>query len=407
MEHPNSPEVTAAFDDFMQAFDAFKQANDERLTQLETRMGADIVTEDKVNRINDAIDLQKRQLDQLILKGHRPSLSGSSPATSQQLEHKAAFESYLRSGDEHAMRSLEGKAMSVASEADGGYLVPEELSNEIGRRLSALSPIRSLATVRQVSGSVYKKPFAESGPAVGWVGETDERPETDTPTLAELSFPTLELYAMPAATTALLEDAAVDLETWIAEEVETAFAEQEGAAFINGSGSKKPSGFLRATTVAEDSWSWGRLGYVLTGAAGAFADEGGADVLVDIIYALKTGYRQNAHFIMNRKTQAALRKLKDNEGNYLWQAPTTAEAKAILMGFPVVEAEDMPDMANNSLSIAFGDFRRGYLVVDRTGVNVLRDPYTNKPYVMFYTTKRVGGGIQDYDAIKLIKFGES
>ncbi|MCJ8309710.1 MAG: phage major capsid protein [Hyphomicrobiales bacterium] len=407
MDHPNSPEITTAFDDFMKAFDSFKQANDERLTQLETRMGADVVTEDKVNRINDAIDQQKRQLDHLILKAQRPSLGGDRLPTSQQLEHKAAFETYLRSGDEQAMRALEGKAMSVGSDADGGYLVPEELSNEIGRRLTALSPIRSLATVRRVSGSVFKKPFAETGPAVGWVGETDARPETDSPTLAELSFPAMELYAMPAATTALLEDAAVDLESWIAEEVEAAFAEQEGTAFVDGNGNNKPSGFLRASTVIEANWSWGKLGFVPTGASGAFDATNGADVLVDVIYALKAGYRQNAHFVMNRKTQAALRKLKDNDGNYLWQAPASADAKAVLMGFAVVEAEDMPDMSNNSLSIAFGDFRRGYLVVDRTGVNVLRDPYTNKPYVMFYTTKRVGGGIQDYDAIKLIKFGES
>ena len=154
MDHPNSPEITTAFDDFMKAFDSFKQANDERLTQLETRMGADVVTEDKVNRINDAIDQQKRQLDHLILKAQRPSLGGDRLPTSHQLEHKAAFETYLRSGDEQAMRALEGKAMSVGSDADGGYLVPEELSNEIGRRLTALSPIRSLATVRRVSGSV-------------------------------------------------------------------------------------------------------------------------------------------------------------------------------------------------------------------------------------------------------------
>ena len=303
MDHPNSPEITTAFDDFMKAFDSFKQANDERLTQLETRMGADVVTEDKVNRINDAIDQQKRQLDHLILKAQRPSLGGDRLPTSHQLEHKAAFETYLRSGDEQAMRALEGKAMSVGSDADGGYLVPEELSNEIGRRLTALSPIRSLATVRRVSGSVFKKPFAETGPAVGWVGETDARPETDSPTLAELSFPAMELYAMPAATTALLEDAAVDLESWIAEEVEAAFAEQEGNAFIEGNGNNKPSGFLRAPMVAEGNWSWGKLGFVPTGASGAFDATNGADVLVDVIYALKAGYRQNAHFVMNRKTQ--------------------------------------------------------------------------------------------------------
>jgi HK97 family phage major capsid protein len=245
------PEITAAFDDFMRAFDSFKQANDERLTQLETRMGSDVVTEEKVDRINDAIDVQKHQLDQLILKAQRPSLGGDGKLFPNvlQIEHKAAFDTYLRFGDEHPMRQLESKAMSVGSNQDGGFLVPDELSNEIGRRLTALSPIRSLATVRQVSASDFKKPFAQTGPGVGWVGESDVRPETATPTLAELSFPTMELYAMPAATTKLLEDAAVDLESWIAEEVETAFAEAEGKAFVDGDGNNKPSGFLTAPTV--------------------------------------------------------------------------------------------------------------------------------------------------------------
>ena len=210
---------------------------------------------------------------------------------------------------------------------------------------------------------------------------------------------------MPAATATLLEDSAVDLETWIAEEVETAFAEQEGNAFVIGDGVNKPTGFLTAPAVDESSWSWGNLGYVATGTDGGFADPDGGDVLIDTIYSLKAGYRQNARFVMNRKTQAVVRKLKDGDGNYLWQAPANADSRAMLMGFPVVEAEDMPDISSDAFPIAFGDFRRGYLIVDRTGVNVLRDPFSNKPYVMFYTTKRVGGGIQDYDAIKLIKFG--
>ena len=210
---------------------------------------------------------------------------------------------------------------------------------------------------------------------------------------------------MPAATSTLLDDSAINIDEWLAQEVETAFAEQESAAFINGDGINKPSGFLTAPTVDEAIWSWGNLGYVPTGADGTLAPTDGSDVLIDTIYALKAGYRQNANFVMNRKTQAELRKLKDADGNYLWQAPAGAGQKAMLMGFPLVEAEDMPDIASNSLSIAFGDFRRGYLVVDRLGVRVLRDPYSAKPYVLFYTTKRVGGGVQDFDAIKLVKFG--
>jgi HK97 family phage major capsid protein len=184
-----------------------------------------------------------------------------------------------------------------------------------------------------------------------------------------------------------------------------AFAEQEGNAFVLGNGTAKPKGFLDYTKVLESSWSWGNIGYILTGVSGALPASNPSDVLVDTVYSLKAGYRQNANWVMNRKTQAAIRKLKDADGNYLWQPPASVGQRAMLMGFPVVEAEDMPDAAANATPIAFGDFGRGYLVVDRTGVRVLRDPYSAKPYVLFYTTKRVGGGVQDFDAIKLLKYG--
>jgi HK97 family phage major capsid protein len=212
---------------------------------------------------------------------------------------------------------------------------------------------------------------------------------------------------MPAATTTLLEDSAVNIDEWLAREVEVAFAVQEGNAFVIGDGNNKPKGFLSYPTVANSAWEWGKLGYIATGQAGAFPASDPSDVLIDLIYALKAGYRQNAVFVMNRKTQSAVRKFKDSGGSYLWQPPAAAGGRATLMTFPVIEAEDMPDIAANSLSIAFGDFSRGYLVVDRQGVSVLRDPYTAKPYVLFYTTKRVGGGVQDFDAIKLLKFAAS
>jgi len=185
------------------------------------------------------------------------------------------------------------------------------------------------------------------------------------------------------------------------------FAIQEATAFVSGDGTNKPKGFLSETQIANASWSWTKIGYIATGVAGALPASNASDVLFDLIYALKAGYRQNATWLMNRKTQAVLRKLKDTTGNYLWAPPATAGGKASFMGFDLAEAEDMPDIAASSVSVAFGDFRRGYLVVDRTGVNVLRDPYTAKPYVLFYTTKRVGGGVQDFDAIKLLKFAVS
>jgi HK97 family phage major capsid protein len=295
--------------------------------------------------------------------------------------------------DNHAARSWLFRTYRAASSDfrfRGRYRITIGVTRDLGRSIV-----------------LYKKPFMTSGPAVGWVGETDARTQTTSPVLDSLSFPAMELYAMPAAPATLLEDSAVNLDQWLASEVDQAFAVQEGTAFVTGDGTNKPKGFLSYTTIANASWVWGDIGTIATGAAGAFPSTNPSDVLVDLIYALKAGYRQNAVFVMNRKTQAQVRKFKDGQGNYLWQPPAQADGHATLMTFPIIEAEDMPDVAANSLSVAFGDFGRGYLVVDRQGVTVLRDPFTAKPYVLFYTTKRVGGGVQDFDAIKLLKFAAS
>jgi HK97 family phage major capsid protein len=390
-------DVGAAFDEFMRAFEDYKETNDRRLGEIERR-SADVVTTEKLERID-------RALDTLTLKANRPPLGGSGVARAGvSLQHKSAFEGYVRKGDTSQLRGLEGKALSVGSDPDGGYLVPEETETTINRALRDISPIRAIAGVRQVSGSVYKRPYAVTGLATGWIGETAARPTTTSPTLSELSFPTMELYAMPAATAALLDDSAVNIDEWLAEEVRVAFAEQEGTAFVSGDGINKPKGFLTYTTVANASWTWGNLGTISTGAAGAFPASNAGDVLIDLVYAVKAGYRANGHFVMNRATQAQVRKMKDGDGSYLWQPAAEPGQSPTLLGFPIAESEDMPDIAANSLSIAFGDFRRGYLIVDRVGIRVLRDPYSSKPYVLFYTTKRVGGGVQDFDAIKLLKF---
>ncbi len=210
---------------------------------------------------------------------------------------------------------------------------------------------------------------------------------------------------MPAATATLLDDSAVNMDEWLAGEVETVFAEQEGTAFVAGDGDKKPTGFLSYTTIAEASWAWEKIGYVATGVDGAWPAATPSDILVDLVYALKAGYRQNGTWVMNRASQVAIRKMKDDSDNYIWQPAAVAGQPASLMNFPIAESEDMPDIGSDTFAVAFGDFRRGYLIVDRVGVRVLRDPYSAKPYVLFYTTKRVGGGVQDYDAIKLLKFG--
>jgi HK97 family phage major capsid protein len=217
----------------------------------------------------------------------------------------------------------------------------------------------------------------------------------------------MELYAMPAATQVLLDDAQVDTEAWLASEVQTVFAEQESTAFVTGNGTNKPKGFLSYTNVADGSFSWGNIGYVATGVSAGFAASNPADNLLDLAYAPKQAYRANGSWVMNRKTESTIRKFKDTTRNYIWQPGTVAGAPATLFGYPVVESEDMPDIAANSYSVAFGDFARGYLIVDRAGIRVLRDPFTAKPYILFYTTKRVGGGVQNFEAIKLLKFGTS
>ena len=412
MSHLNTaPETKAtggdlalAFEDLRYTLENYRATNEERLAGLEARQGVDPLTEEKLVRMDAALDDTMRRIDRLTLERARPALGQDGPRDPLTAEHKAAFGAYVRTGEAGGLKRLESKALSAGSGPDGGYLAPATVEGEILRRLATVSPIRSLATVRTISSGTYKKAFSTTGPASGWVSETAARPQGASPTLAELSFPAMELYAMPAATQTLLDDAIVDIDQWIAEEVESAFAEQEGAAFVNGDGVDKPKGFLAYPTVADASWNWGNIGVLNTGVAGAFPASNPSDVLVDLIYALKAGFRQNASFVMNRKTQGTVRKFKDSTGNYLWQPPASAGAPATLLGFPLVEAEDMPNVANNAVSIAFGDFRRGYLVVDRAGVRILRDPYSAKPYVLFYTTKRVGGGIQDFAAIKGLKF---
>jgi HK97 family phage major capsid protein len=393
---PQSPEMKAAFDDFLRAFESFKAANDERLSGLEQRAG-DVVAEEKVDRINRALQEQKQKIDALTLAAARPALGGErkgdAPAAR---ETKAAFDRYVRKGDAGGLDAFEVKSLSAGSNPDGGYTVPLEIEHTIDRVLTSASPIRAIASVQQIGSGTYRKPIATAGAATGWVGETDAIATTGAPTLAALDFPALELYAMPAATQTLLDDSQVDIEQWLAGEVQIVFAEQEGAAFVTGDGNNKPTGFLSATTVADASWAWGKLGYIASGAAGAFDSTDPSDALLDLAYAPKQGYRANGRWVLNRKTESTIRKFKDSTGNYIWQPAAAAGQPATIFGYPVTEAEDMPDIAADSFSIAFGDFARGYLIVDRVGIRVLRDPYSAKPYVLFYTTKRVGGGVQNF-----------
>lgn len=388
-------------DEVLAAFEALKAANDARIDEIEKRGAVDPVLEAKLKKIETSLDRQRTALERLALEQSRPPI-GDDPRRTDP-EHKSAWSAYLRKGDDSGIARLDLKSVNVGTEAQGGYVAPPELDRLIEQRLMASSPMRQIASVRQTSATVFKKPVS-MGAASAWAAETGVRAETTAPTLDLLEFPAAELYAMPAATQTLLDDAYADIDEWLADEVEASFSSQESAAFVSGDGTNKPKGFLSYDMIAEASHAWDKIGFILSGAAGAFAASNPADRLIDLVYALKSQFRPNARFVMNRRTVSAVRKLKDADGNYLWRPGAAGEA-ASLLGYAVTEIEDMPDIAANSFSVAFGDFRRGYLIVDRQGARVLRDPYSLKPFVLFYTTKRVGGGVQNFEAIKLLRFG--
>ena len=399
------PETRMTLDDMHRTFHDYTQTNDERLKALEHGRG-DVLLDEKLSRMDRRLDDLSRKMERSTVAALRAP-RGSSGSEFVDHEHKAAIDSYIRTGATEAINAIEKKALSAGSGPDGGFLITPAAEREILMRMAIISPMRAIASVRAISTGTYKKAFSTTGPQAGWVTETAARPQTNSQILAELTFPAMELYAMPSATRTMLDDAAIDSEQWIASEIETVFAEQEGSAFINGDGITRPQGLLQPAKVAAASWSWGRLAYHITGAAGAFPAANPADVLIDLIYGVRSGYRQNAKFLMNRRTQAVIRKFKTTTGEYLWQPPNGAGDNATILNFAVIDAEDMPNIGADTFPIAFGDFARGYLIVDRIGVRILRDPYSAKPYILYYTTKRVGGGIQDFDAIKLLKMGIS
>ncbi len=395
------PAARAALHEVMAAFEAYKAANDERLDGLERRRG-DVLLEEKTARIDAGLNAAQDRLERVLAAAGRPMLEGGRLVEPD--ERKAAFDRYLKTGADFG---LEAKGLSEGVPSAGGHVAPAQLERAILRRLTTTSPMREIAQVRTIGGGVFRKPVSTVGAVASWVGETAARPETTAPTLDVIDFPAADLYACPAATQALLDDAYVDIDEWLAEEVQDAFAAQETTAFITGDGVNKPKGLLSYTTAADGSATWGQMGYLATGVAGGFPAANPTDKLIDLIYCPKVQYRQKGRFVMNRRTVSAVRKFKDADGNYIWNASLEPGKAPTLLGYPVTEIEAMPDVAANALAIAFGDFERGYLIVDRAGVKVLRDPYSAKPHVLFYTTKRVGGGMQNFDAVKLLKFSAS
>lgn len=400
---PNNIDATLA--ELNRTFASFREQNDRRLADLE-RGREDVVTNEHVDRINAAVtdltnvvNAQREQIDALRIGG-----AGGDGVTPEAREHSQAFNAWFRRGEgERNLADLQVRAqLTSQSDPDGGYLVPEEMDRTISRVLSTVSAMRGISRVVQIGSREFSTLVSKGGANSGWVGEEDSRSATNTPQLAEITIQAMELYANPGITQRLLDDGYLDVAQWLADEVAITFAEAEGAAFISGNGVKRPRGILTYPTVANASYSWGNLGFVKTGAAADFAGTDPILNIMDLYGALRPGYRNNGTFMMADATITAIRKFKDTTGQLIW-APPTAENPQTIVGRPVVTDDNMDLVGANKFPIAFGDFQRGYLIVDRLGTTVLRDPFTNKPYVQFYTTKRVGGGVYNYEAIKLLK----
>ncbi|MGD9538543.1 MAG: phage major capsid protein [Alphaproteobacteria bacterium] len=390
-------DVKQAVDSLGRAFAEFRAANDEALRQKADRGASDPVTERKIEHINDELDTLRDRIERTQTALNRrvaPGL-GARRADDEPDERKAAFVDYLRKGNEAALAALDRKALSVGADHEGGYAVPAQLSASIVKTIRESSPIRALAGVETIASDSLEMLIDKDEAGVGWVSETGARAETDAPELAKVIIPVHEMYAEPRATQKLIDDASIDVEAWLAEKVAERFARLEASAFVNGTGVGQPRGFLTYPA----GTGWGQIEQVNSGAAGAVS----ADGLINLQGALLPEYAANASWAMNRLVLRDVRKLKDEQGQYLWQPGLGENAPETLLGRPIAKASDMPVAGSNSLSVAFGDFRRAYRVVDRTGIRVLRDPFTAKPYVKFYTTKRVGGDVVNFDAIKIQK----
>ncbi|MCP4307782.1 MAG: phage major capsid protein [bacterium] len=388
-------DVKAMIADLNRDWNEFKATLDEKDKELAKKFD-DYVTTDKLEKINSSVGDLQSAIDAANARLQAIALGAGQENAVDDQEYTEAFQAYFKKEHIHAN-------LNKGAADEGGYLAPVEWDRTITDSLIEVSPMRQIASIQQISTAGFKKLFNLRGTASGWVGETTARTETNTPTFGEMTYTPGEIYANPAATQQMLDDAAVNLEMWLAGEVETEFAFQEGLAFVSGDGTNKPAGVLTYATGAANAGVH-PLGAIEVHTAAAAAAVT-TDEILELTYLLPSAFTQNARFTMNRATQGEVRKLKDGQGNYIWQPSFTAGQPATLVNYPVTEMAAMPNMATTAMPIAFGDFRRGYLIVDRTGVRVLRDPFTNKPFVQFYTTKRVGGGLLNPETLKILQMG--
>ncbi|MER2507457.1 phage major capsid protein [Amaricoccus sp.] len=374
---------------------AVEEMRAEQATQIaELRRGqGDVVRAEKVDRINVEIGELQAALDALNARVAAREIPAPGGRAVRDADYTDAFRAHMRRGDVQA-------SLNKGAASEGGYLAPVEWDRTITDKLVIVSPMRQLAASISISGAGYTKLFNLGGTASGWVGEQAARAATATGTFGQMTYATGELYANPAATQGMLDDAEIDLEAWLAGEVETEFALREGIAFVSGDGVNKPTGILTYVTGGANAavHPFGAIAVVNSGAPTALT----ADGILNLIYALPAAFAEAARFAMNRNTLRLARLLKDGEGNYLWQPSYQLGQPSTLAGYGVTEVAAMPDVAAGAKAALFGDFKRTYLVVDRKGVRLLRDPFTNKPFVQFYTTKRVGGGLLNPETMRAL-----
>lgn len=384
--------------ELLQAFELFKQANDARLEEIEKRQQADIVTEEKVNRLNDEIG----RLQGLM---HRPALEAA-PDDAIVPEQRAAFRNFLRGAAETGS-ALNSKTFRLSNDDDGGFLLPHFILSDLEKHIAAAPTLRRFARQQSLETGDslnYVRPTGHM--EAKWVTEIQMRATTQTPAFEETIIRINELYAHPAASQRFLEDVGVDVESWLVEAISDGFARTEGKSYIDGKTANEPSGILNETMTGQKS----EIGQKVFAAKSGINDKlpGADDILpfmIDFAYGLASGYREKAIWLMNNATQAEIRKIKDGDGHYVWSPANAAGMAASLLGYPVYEDIHMPDIAAGKMPIAFGSFYDAYLIVSRQDTQILRDPFSVKPYVMFYATRRVGGAVVDKSAYRLVKIG--
>lgn len=443
---PADPAI--AIKQIAEAFEAWKTSHAEEMAELKKKGSADPVLLERLNKLDEQLNkgteaktqleaqiaAERKEREELELRLQRHSIKGDGDGAKAALELKEfnlaaaaiaadrkrnftpldqkAFDEYRAVAVKHmrygkdALDADEIKALSAGVDADGGFLVTPDTSGRMAKRIYETSDIRRIANVQTISTDKLEgtEDLGEAG--AGWVGETETRSETSTPQLGEWEIPVHEMFAEPHATQKLLDDASVDFESWLGMKVGDRFGRLENAAYVTGNGVRKPKGFADYPVAADDGTgvSWGSIGFTKSGANGAFAGSNPADRIHDLVGLLKSAYLQGAVFVTRRTVVTQIRKFKDGQGQYLWQPSLVMGEPEQLAGYPIVRAEDLPALATNSLSLWFGNFMEGYQIVDRQGTRVLRDPFTRKPFVKFYTTRRTGGAVVNFEAIKAMQF---